>query len=442
MIRLSGRLRSALIIGGQGIRARKLRTLLSMMSLFLGVLAVVVVQAGAETARTAALSDIELNLGKDGTLETYLPSEGKAVPIALEVFKDKPNAVLSYSTTTTIGEPNVIALNPGGSPIEYSGGQSRFEGDGGSYQVVCDNRGCYKTEVGAGQQQSPGQAVDLNLTAMTADIRQFRPFRPVSGEWLNFSDPPSLAPRIVLNKAAAKFFNTYTIPAEMRLTGSTANATPRIIGVIDDGREQPSAYGRMDELLNWVPADQLGGMGGVQILLAPEAMDVVEVLKARLVASGMPFAKDLHVEPIRSRESIEKQLALFRWIFLGMAGLVLLIGVAGILNVGLATVGERIEEFALRRAVGTPRILLAGIVLAETLLTGLFTAAAAIGVAMLGLQFAGGFLGGQHPSLANIAFPWQAGVAGIIAGLIAGILGGLIPAIRAARIPIATVMRA
>ena len=50
--------------------------------------------------------------------------------------------------------------------------------------------------------------------------------------------------------------------------------------------------------------------------------------------------------------------------------LVLLIGVAGILNVGLATVGERVEEFALRRAVGTPRVLLAGIVLAETLLTG------------------------------------------------------------------------
>jgi putative ABC transport system permease protein len=39
-------------------------------------------------------------------------------------------------------------------------------------------------------------------------------------------------------------------------------------------------------------------------------------------------------------------------------------------------------------------------------------------------------------------FPWQAGVAGVIAGLIAGVLGGLIPAIRAARIPIATVMRA
>jgi putative ABC transport system permease protein len=131
-----------------------------------------------------------------------------------------------------------------------------------------------------------------------------------------------------------------------------------------------------------------------------------------------------------------------RLIFLGMAGLVLLIGTAGILNVGLATVGERIEEFALRRAVGTPRMLLAGIVLAETLLTGLMTAAAAIGVGAIGLKFAGTIAGSRFPSLQTIGFPWQAGVAGVLAGLIAGLLGGLIPAIRAARIPIATVMRA
>jgi putative ABC transport system permease protein len=47
-----------------------------------------------------------------------------------------------------------------------------------------------------------------------------------------------------------------------------------------------------------------------------------------------------------------------------------------------------------------------------------------------------------QPFLQDMQFPWQAGVAGVIAGLIAGVLGGLIPAIRAARIPIATVMRA
>jgi putative ABC transport system permease protein len=133
---------------------------------------------------------------------------------------------------------------------------------------------------------------------------------------------------------------------------------------------------------------------------------------------------------------------MLRWIFYGMAILVLLIGVAGILNVGLATVGERIEEFALRRAVGTPRMLLAGIVLAETLIIGMLTALAAIGAGVVGLEAAGQLLGDREPLLRDVAFPWQAGVAGVIAGLVAGVLGGLIPAVRAARIPIATVMRA
>jgi len=54
----------------------------------------------------------------------------------------------------------------------------------------------------------------------------------------------------------------------------------------------------------------------------------------------------------------------------------------------------------------------------------------------------GPILGEREPILADLSFPWQAGVAGVIAGLVAGLLGGLIPAIRAARIPIASVMRA
>ena len=155
--------------------------------------------------------------------------------------------------------------------------------------------------------------------------------------------------------------------------------------------------------------------------------------------------EQIQPQTINSREQAETSLLIMQLIFYTMAGMVLLIGVAGILNVGLATVGERIEEFALRRAVGTPRLLLAGIVLAETLLTGLFTAAAAIGFAALVLKVLAPFLGGGGYigfDTSDLSFPWQAAVAGVTAGLIAGVLGGLIPAIRAARIPIATVMRA
>ena len=442
MRRLSGRYRSSLIIGLQGIRARKLRTLLSMISLFLGVLAVVVVQAGAETAHRVLLSNIELVAGKDGSRQLFIPPGAKSIPVTLDTLHGSTDAVAFLGSHAIIGEPGVSPVNPGGSPFDHLDERGGFGGPGGAV-VSCDANGACSLKLPDSEADGPppGQAIELNLVAMTGDIRQFRPFRPVAGQWLDFSSPPSLAPRLVLNKAAAKGFARYRVPAEMRIDGGTANPTPRIIGVVDDGSDSPIAYLRTDELLNWVPSAALGQNGALQVLASPAADGTLQILRARLAASGIPPGQ-LHLETIDSKKHIAQELALTRWIFLGMAGLVLLIGVAGILNVGLATVGERVEEFALRRAVGTPRSLLAAIVLAETLITGLLTAAAAIGVGAVAVRIAGGVLAGHEPSLRHLQFPWQAGVAGIIAGLVAGLLGGFIPALRAARIPIATIMRA
>lgn len=423
MIHLSGRLRSALIIGGQGIRARKLRTLLSVLSLFLGVLAVVTVQAALQVANRALLTDVELAQGKDGTVVLYLPPGPQTIPVVLDTLKDTPDAVATIETQVIIGEPGVAPVNPGGAPLDQSGGGRYFGQDG------------------AGEGQPPGQAVELRLAGLTGDIRQFRPFEAESGRWLDFTGPPALAPRLVLNREAAKGLQRFQLPAEMRVSGATTNPTPQLQGVVHDGGYGPYAYLRADELLNWLPVTALGDQGGVQVLLGPGAAGVEQTLRARLAANGVPENR-LYRTTVNSKEHYTTQLALLRWVFFGMAILVLLIGVAGILNVGLASVGERIEEFALRRAVGTPRLLLAAIVLAETLFIGLFTAAAAIGAGIVGLRYGGRFLGHYAHFLRDVSFPWQAGVAGVIAGLAAGVLGGLVPAIRAARIPIATVMRA
>jgi putative ABC transport system permease protein len=445
VIGLSGRFRSSIVIGLQGIRARKVRTLLSMVSLFLGVLAVVVVQAGASLAEEAQLADLELTAGKDGTMQLFLPPDPDVVPIVLDTVRGRSDVVVQLGVQATIGEPNVTAINAGGSSFDnLGGGGQNFAPPGGF--LVCDpNSGmCFKRIGGGGDAADrpppPGQAIDLQLVALTGDIRQFVPYRPEAGQWLEFDSPPSLSPRIVVNREAAKGFGRYQVPAEMRIEGNTANSTPRIVGVVHDGNSQPTAYVRADELLNWLPAASLGN-GGVRVMFAPSALDLVQILRSKLVAVGMP-AETLNPQTINSRKDIADRLELTRLIFLGMAGLVLLIGVAGILNVGLATVGERVEEFALRRAVGTPRSLLASIVLAETLLTGLLTSAAAIGVAALAFRFMVRLLDVRAPFLTHADFPWQAGVAGVVAGLVAGLLGGLVPALRAARIPIASVMRA
>jgi putative ABC transport system permease protein len=439
MMGLSGRFRSALIIGGQGIRARKLRTFLSMISLFLGVLGVVAAQAGQVIAQRALVASTELTQGVDGTQQIYLPGGEKDAEIAMESVAGRTDAVALIGTSVIIGEPNVRPINEGGMPLDGDGAYM-----GGGTMMECDAAGnCYESDPNAGKPS--GQAIELRTLALTGDVRQFRPLRLQSGQWLDFGGAPSMAPRLVLNKAAAKGFAMYQVPAEMRMQGGIANSTPRFIGVVDDGNSQPQAYVRADELLNWMPVDALSNpnFGSPELLAAPTATDFVDILRKKLAASAADSrGGELYVNTISAEDMMPTEIALMRWVFLGVSILVLLIGSAGILNVGLATVGERIEEFALRRAVGTPRLLLAGIVLAETLLTGLLTAAAAIGAGILGLAAASKLYGDTQPMLANVTFPWQAGVAGVAAGLIAGLLGGLVPAGRAARIPIATVMRA
>ncbi|MCP3800588.1 ABC transporter permease [Allokutzneria sp. A3M-2-11 16] len=456
---MSGKFRSSLIIGGQGIRARKLRTLLSMVSLFLGVLAVIAVQAGGQVAEKAMLADIELQRGIDGTESLYLPQHEKTSQIVQETLQGKKGVSAFGSTQITIGEPNTTPLNPGGSSFD-----PRYSSFGGSgrYTTVCDASGmCYGKPVDE-KQPPKGAAIELRTTTMIGDIRQFRPFRLVSGQWLDFDSAPSMSPQIVLNTAAAEGFKNNKIPAELHVQGGTKNATPRIVGVVDDGQGAYSAtaYVRADELQNWAPAEakppaaagagkgapanfgRSSGSGGLSsVFLAPGSEGIKQTLKARLAAAGAEV-DGMSSQRTNPKKQMESMLNLMKIIFLAMASLVLLIGVAGILNVGLATVGERVEEFALRRAVGTSRMLLTFIVLSETLLTGLLTALAAIGAGVIGFEVAAMMLSGKLPALADMSFPWEAGMAGVIAGLVAGLLGGLIPAIRAARIPISTVMRA
>ncbi|GAA3054881.1 ABC transporter permease [Actinokineospora globicatena] len=438
---LSGRFRSAVVIGGQGIRARKLRTFLSMISLFLGVLAVVAVQASSVLANRALLADIEMSEGKDGTVVVGVPPGPKGTSSALEVVRGRTDAVASFSTQAIIGEPGLTPVNPGGMPLRYA------DQAGPQTRMICDGRSCY-TEVSDEKPPPRGNTVEVLVVGITGDIRQFRPFQLEAGSWLDFGGEPSLSPRIVLNREATEAFTRYQLPAEMSIGSAyqgngpgapgAPHATPRVIGTVHDGGFQPVVYVRADELLNWIPAEALESQSA-SLTMAPAAASILPTLRAKL---GPEAAGQLYTTTVNSRERIGGQLDMMRWIFYGMAALVLLIGVAGILNVGLATVGERVEEFALRRAVGTPRLLLAGIVLAETLIIGLLTAAAAIAAGVVGLKLAGELFGANRPTLQNVDFPWEAGVAGVVAGLVAGVLGGLFPAIRAARIPIATVMRA
>ena len=256
VIGLSGGYRSALIIGLQGIRARKMRTLLSMVSLFLGVLAVVVVATAAAMAERALLANVEYTEGIDGTRHLWLPADGPTTETILDALKDRPDAVgVAEGPSAIIGEPGVMPVNPGGMNFEDMNMGMNY----GPGEMYCDQNGCYPVE--QGRMAPPGQAVEFRIQAAQRRRAAVQALPVAAGEWLNFGDEPSLAPRIVINKQLAKYFSAFQFPAEMRLSGATANMTPRIIGVVEDAGWGPAAYVRADEIMNWMPANS-GVFGG------------------------------------------------------------------------------------------------------------------------------------------------------------------------------------
>lgn len=432
MIGGGGRLRSALVISWQGISAHKTRTLLSMISLFLGVLAVVAVQTGATIADKALVNGAERTTGVDGTRIAGIPDSRSSRPILERANReDGARFAATLGRDVTIGETGVAAVNDGG--MSFTGTQGTSYGPGSVYD--CDAGGC--REIPVSERPPVGAAIDARMVSVSGPLLTYRPFQVLAGRWLDMDSMPSLAPRVVVNKDAALGFARHRVPAQVRFPGMDRAVRIQVIGVVDDGRDQPTAYSRADELANWVPE----GSEGLTVHLPAEPSAAEALMMSRLRAAGAK-AEELTSRPVNARKSMEERLRLMRLIFLSMAALVLFIGVAGVLNVGLATVGERVDEFALRRAVGTPRGLLAGIVLAESLIIGLFTAGLAIGVGAGGLAVVGVFAGHYEPALVGLTFPWEGGLAGVIAGLTAGLLGGLVPALRAARIPISTVMRA
>lgn len=144
------------------------------------------------------------------------------------------------------------------------------------------------------------------------------------------------------------------------------------------------------------------------------------------------------IETVDVLTSIRPFIDTLQSAFLIVAVVTLGVGSLGILNLGLARLKGKVEEFALRRTFGATRRDISLLVLFESLAIGLVGSVVAL-VAALSLYP----LALVVTSLVALPpFPVSAALAGIAAGLLAGLLGGVIPAIRAGRMTIAAVMRA
>lgn len=132
--------------------------------------------------------------------------------------------------------------------------------------------------------------------------------------------------------------------------------------------------------------------------------------------------------PIQLLEGMAGQSRMLAWLLSGFAGIALLLGGVGVMNVMLMSVGERRREIGLRLALGARARDIGWSFLLEALLLSCTGAVCgAVAGILAGWLFA--WLSGWPPSIAPASVP-----SGIASSLFAGLAAGLYPALGAARL--------
>jgi putative ABC transport system permease protein len=118
----------------------------------------------------------------------------------------------------------------------------------------------------------------------------------------------------------------------------------------------------------------------------------------------------------------------FSGLFLGLAGVALLVGAVGVANTMIVSVLERKRDIGLRRALGATRRHIRGQFLAESVMLCLTGGLVGAVVGVVGT--AGYAMSRSWPAV----IPAAAVAGGVGAALVIGVLAGVHPAVRASRL--------
>jgi putative ABC transport system permease protein len=259
----------------------------------------------------------------------------------------------------------------------------------------------------------------------------------LEGRWFQDADSQLLAPPVVITEALWDVYGRpalgpgFALSLQGDLTGqyTVVGVTPRLYAGDEEKRVTlmfDSYAARRDALPadamiaweTWVPEDGVADLGPALAADLRAGQDDIQVNVSRTDWASRPDA--------------QSSMAAFEVITGGIAGLVLLLGGLGLVNIQLVAMRQRIREIGVRRSFGATQ----GRIFTSVLLESVVATAVAgvIGIAIAVAVLRAPFVMDMFSGLQDVPpFPVRAAVTGLVAAVAIGALAGFIPALMAVR---------
>ena len=383
--------------------------------------------------QTRAVTALSLASIPQRPLAAIVTVVGVAAVVAVMVSLLAISTGLIASTNKSVKANSAIVLSSGAT-AEYMGALPREDVD-----IVAQAPGIARDA--RGPIVTPAATVIVEFTRKTDGTSVnagFRAIRP--GDFGRGSNTIRLTAgrmfrpgvrELIAGKQAARQFRDLSVGDHIKLRGSDWT----VVGQFEDngGLAENGVIGDADTVLSAFDRNAYTSIG--VMLTSPKDFQRFK--------DALTTDPRLQVEVKSSREYIGDQLKQVTSIINFVAyfvGTVMAIGaIFGAVNTMYSVVDARAREIATLRAIGFSGLPVVVSVLTETLML-------AIPGALLGVAIAWLLFNGHSGQISSLSFPLavtsQHAVLAVIWALVIGLLGGLAPSIRAARLPVATALRA
>jgi len=401
--------------GIKNLWLHRLRSLLTMLGVVFGVASVVAMLAVGEGASAEALREIQRLGSNNIIISSIKPVEDDQV--------DQQRSRMSIYGITYDDETRLRETIPGIKrtvPVRLIRKEGRLAGRGLQLRLVGTDAGWFelvKRRVVAGRVLAPEDSATLSAVCVLTQhgARRLLATRDTLGEYINFS---------------GDFFEVIGIVESDSSSGGSIQTPDQEVDAYIPLNVCRERFGEQ-VTKRTTGSFQRELVQLHQVLLEVDSVDNVERTAASIDRMLTRFHKkqDYRVSvPLALLRQAERTKRTFNIVLGSIAGISLLVGGIGIMNIMLASVTERTREIGIRRAIGARRRQIVGQFLVETVvlsvLGGLFGVGLGVGVPWLIEKFAG---------MPTLVTTWSVVLAVGISGAV-GILFGLYPAVRAANV--------